>query len=165
MDLNPGCLSPNTHNLKDISPAVSESKDLCPLAAFKIYSLIISSPTLDNVFFVFNPEKVWISKSESFLNLWLLFFSLSFDKYQSLIIVSVAKSSLNLCDPVNCSTPGITVLCLLEFAQIHIHWVSDAIQLPHPLLPSSPPDLNISQQQVAIVLELQYQWIFRVDFL
>ena len=39
-----------------------------------------------------------------------------------------------LCDPMDCSTPGFPVLqYLLEFAQTHIHWVSDAIQPSHPL--------------------------------
>ena len=51
-----------------------------------------------------------------------------------------------LCDPVDCSTPGFPVLqYLLEFAQTHVHWVSDAIQSSHPLLPSSSPALNLSQ--------------------
>ena len=42
---------------------------------------------------------------------------------------SVAKSvSLTLCNPMDCSTPGSSIhLCLLEFAQIHVCWVSDAI--------------------------------------
>ena len=36
----------------------------------------------------------------------------------------------------NCSTPSVPVLhCLPEFAQIHVHWVGDAIQPSHPLLP------------------------------
>ena len=66
-----------------------------------------------------------------------------------------------------------------EFAQIHIHRVSDAIQPSHPLPPSYPSALNHSQHwgplqcsshQVAKVLELQlhyksFQRIFRVDFL
>ena len=53
-----------------------------------------------------------------------------------------------LCDPMNCSTPGFPVLhSLLEFAQTHIHWVSDAIQLSHPLLSLSPPDLSLSQHR------------------
>ena len=93
---------------------------------------------------------------------------------------SVPKSCPTLCDPMDCSTPGFPVLhYLLEFAQTHVHWVSDAIQPSHPLL--SPPSsaLNFSQHQeffhwvgswhqVAKVLELQnqsFQWIFRVDFL
>ena len=50
-------------------------------------------------------------------------------------------------------TPGFPVLYLLEFAQIHGHWVSDAIQSSHPLLPTSPPALNLSQHQGL------FQWV------
>ena len=42
---------------------------------------------------------------------------------------SVAQSCLTLCDPMDWSVPGFPVLhYLLEFAQIHIHWVDNAIQ-------------------------------------
>ena len=42
--------------------------------------------------------------------------------------------------PHDCSTPDIPVHHQLpEFTQIHVHWVSDAIQPSHPPLPSSPP--------------------------
>ena len=93
---------------------------------------------------------------------------------------SVAKSCLTLCDLMGCSTSGFPVLPYLpEFARIHVHWVSDAIQTSHPLSPSSPLALYLSQHQslsqwvgsshqVGKLLELQYQsfqWIFRVDFL
>ena len=70
---------------------------------------------------------------------------------------------------------------LLEFAQTHVHWVSDAIQPSHPLSSPSSPAFNFSQHQglfkwvsslhqVTKVLEFQlqhqsFQWIFRVDFL
>ena len=48
---------------------------------------------------------------------------------------SVAKSCLTLCDPMDCGTPGFAVLHHLpEFAQTHVHWVSDAVQPSHPLL-------------------------------
>ena len=41
---------------------------------------------------------------------------------------SVIKSCATLCDPMDCSIPGSSVFhYLLEFAQIHIHWVSDTI--------------------------------------
>ena len=41
---------------------------------------------------------------------------------------SVPQSCLNLCDPMDCSMPAFPVLYyLLEFAQIHVHWGSDAI--------------------------------------
>ena len=49
---------------------------------------------------------------------------------------------------MNCSTPGFPVLhSLLESAQTHVYSVSDAIQPPRPLLPPSPPALNLSQHQ------------------
>ena len=38
---------------------------------------------------------------------------------------------------MDCSTPGPPVHHLPEFAQTHVHWVSDAIQPSHPLLPPS----------------------------
>ena len=36
---------------------------------------------------------------------------------------------------------------LPEFTQTHVHWVSDAILLPHPLSSPSPPNFNLSQHQ------------------
>ena len=88
---------------------------------------------------------------------------------------------------MECCMPGFSVLhYLLEFAQIHVHWVSDDIQPFHLLSPSAPLAFNLSQHQglfqlvwslhqVAKVLELQlqhqsFQWIFglisfRMDWL
>ena len=61
---------------------------------------------------------------------------------------SVAQSCLTLCDPKNCSTPGLPVHHhFLELAQTHVHWVSDAIQLFHPLLSPSPSAFNLSQHE------------------
>ena len=92
---------------------------------------------------------------------------------------SVSQWCPTLCDPGDCSTLGFPVLlCLLEFAQTHVHWVGDAIQPTDPLSPSFPPALNLSQHndlfqwvsslhQLVKVLELQHQsfwWIFRVGF-
>ena len=49
---------------------------------------------------------------------------------------SIAKQCLTFCEPMDCSTPGSSVLhCLLEFTQIYIHQVSDGIWSSHPLLP------------------------------
>ena len=95
---------------------------------------------------------------------------------------SVGQSCTALCDTMDCSMPGFPVLHHLpEFAQTHVHWVTDAIQISHPLSPTSPPALNLSQHQgllqwlssshqVARDLELQlqhqsFQWIFSVDLL
>ena len=61
---------------------------------------------------------------------------------------SVAQSCLTLCDPMNCSTPGLPVHHqLLEFTQTRVHRVSDAIQPSHPLSSASPPAPNPSQHQ------------------
>ena len=48
----------------------------------------------------------------------------------------VSQLCLTLCYPMHCSTPGFPVLhCLLDFAETHLHWVSDAVQPSHPPLP------------------------------
>ena len=61
---------------------------------------------------------------------------------------SVAQLCLTLCNPMDCSTPGLPVHHqLLEFTQTHVHRVSDAIQPSHPLLSPSPPTCNLSQHQ------------------
>ena len=87
-----------------------------------------------------------------------------------------------LCDPMNCSTPGLPIHHQLpQFTQTHVHWVGDAIQPPHPLSSPSPPALNLSQHQglfqwvgssyqVTKVLEFQllhqsFQWVFRTNSL
>ena len=95
---------------------------------------------------------------------------------------SVVQSCPTFCDPMNHSTPGLSVHHQLpEFTQTHVHWVGDAIQPSHPLLSPSPPAINLSQHQglckwvssshqVAKVLEFQlqhqsYQWTPRTDLL
>ena len=92
-------------------------------------------------------------------------------------ISSVSQSCLNLCNTMDCSMPGFPVHHqLLELAQIHVHWVGDAIQPSHPLLSPPPQAFNLSQHQghfhwvssshqIAKVLEFQlqrqsFQWIF-----
>ena len=63
-------------------------------------------------------------------------------------IRSVAQSCPTLCDPMNRSMPGLPVHHqLLEFTEIHVHRVSDAIQPSHPLSSPSPPASNPSQHQ------------------
>ena len=82
---------------------------------------------------------------------------------------SASQSCPTLCDPLDCSTPGLPVHQKLpKFTQTHVHGIGDAIQLSHSLSLSSPPTLNLSQQQdlfqwvsslnqVAKVLEFQLQ--------
>ena len=73
----------------------------------------------------------------------------------------VARLCPTLCDPMDCSTPGSSVFhYFLEFAQIRVHWVSDAIQPSHPLSPPSPPALSLSQHQrlFSNELALRIRW-------
>ena len=96
----------------------------------------------------------------------------------AVFVIVQSPSRLILCNPMNCSTPGLPVHHP-ESTQTHVHWVGDAIQPPYPLSSPSPLVLNLSQHQglfkwvssshqVATILELQlqhlsFQWIFRTD--
>ena len=61
---------------------------------------------------------------------------------------SVAQLCPTLCNPTDCSTPGLPVHHqLLELAQTHVHRVSDAIQPSDPLSSPCPPALNLSEHQ------------------
>ena len=52
---------------------------------------------------------------------------------------SVAQSCPTLCDPMNCSMPGLPVHHqLTELTQTYVHRVGDAIQPSHPLSSPSP---------------------------
>ena len=78
-------------------------------------------------------------------------------------------SSVRLYDPMNCSTSGLPVHHQLpEPTQTHVHWVSDAIQLSHPLSSPSPPALNLPQHQglfkwVSSSHEVAKYWSFRFN--
>ena len=70
--------------------------------------------------------------------------------YSATIPIAVTQllSRAQLCNPKNCSTPGLPVFHHLpEFAQTHVHWVNDTDHPSHPLSPPSPPALNLSQHQ------------------
>ena len=72
---------------------------------------------------------------------------------------SVSQSCPTLCDTMNCSTPDFPVLHYLpEFAQTHVHWVNDVIQISHPLLPPSLHALSLSQHQGL------FQWVSSQSF-
>ena len=70
---------------------------------------------------------------------------------------------------MNCRTPDFPVLhYLLEFAQTHLLWITDAIQPSHPLLSPSPPALNLSSTRVfcnesALHIRWPKYWSFSFD--
>ena len=69
-----------------------------------------------------------------------------------MLLFSCSVLSDSFCDPVDWSTPGLSVLHHLpKFAQVHVYCIGDAIQPSHPLMPSSPSALNLSH----------HQWLFQ----
>ena len=72
---------------------------------------------------------------------------------------SVAQSCPTLCDPIDCSTPGLPVYHKLqEFTQTDVHWVSDAIQPSHLFKKHQGLFKWVSSlHHVAKVLEFQLQ--------
>ena len=62
------------------------------------------------------------------------------------------------CDPTDCSTPGLRVHHQLpEFTKTHVHWVGDAIQPSHPLLPllllpPIPPSIRVFSDESALCI-------------
>ena len=76
--------------------------------------------------------------------------------------------SIDGCDPMVYSTPGFPVLHYLpEFAQPHVHSVSDAIPPFHPplLLPSIVLGIRIFSNELTLRIRWPKYWSFRDDFL
>ena len=71
---------------------------------------------------------------------------------------SVAQSCLTLCDPMNCSTPGLSVHHqLLEFTQTHVHRVGDAIQ-PSSVVPLSSCPQSLQHHSLFNESTLRMRW-------
>ena len=83
-------------------------------------------------------------------NFWTKFYFLK------ICCCSVAKLSLTLCDSMDYSMPGFPILYYLpEFAQTHVHWVSNAFQSSHPLSllllqPSVFPSIRVFSNQLVL---------------
>ena len=79
---------------------------------------------------------------------------------------SVTQSCPAVCKPMDCSTLGFPVLHhLVELAQIHVHWVGDAIQpfiFCHPLLllPSIFPSIRVFSIELALCIRWPKYWSF-----
>ena len=71
---------------------------------------------------------------------------------------SVAQSCPTLCDPTDCSMPGLPVHHQLpELAKTHVHWAGDAIQPSHPLcslllLSSIFPSIRVFSSELALCI-------------
>ena len=81
---------------------------------------------------------------------------------------SVTKSRPTLCDPLGCSMPGSSVLhYLLEFAQTHVHWVSEAIWtsrlLLSPSLALTFPSIRVFSNESALHIRWPKYWSFSIS--
>ena len=66
--------------------------------------------------------------------------------------------------PHDCSTSGFPIPHYLpEFAQVHVHWVCDAIQPSHPLPPPSPFAFSLSQHQDLFQWVVCLHWVTKVS--
>ena len=78
---------------------------------------------------------------------------------------SFAKSCPTLCDCMHCSMPGSPLHCLPELAQTDVHWVGNAIQPSHPLLPPSSlpsvfPSIRVFSSESALHVKWPKYWSF-----
>ena len=89
---------------------------------------------------------------------------LQFSGMSSFQFSSVSQPCPTLCDPMNCSTPGLPVHHQLpEFTQTHVHRVSDAIQPSHPLsspslLPPIPPSIRVFSNESTLLIRWPKYW-------
>ena len=105
-------------------------------------SLVLPSSCVICPSFIHHPLFLNLHTSSSLSLNWSPFFS------------SVAQLCPILCNPMNCSTPGLPVHHqLLEFTQTYVHRVNDAIQPSHPLSSPSPPAPSTSHHQSL------FQWV------
>ena len=83
-------------------------------------------------------------------------------------VVVVQSWCLTLCNPMNCSTPGFPVIhCLPEFAQTHVHWVSNVVQLSYPLSAPSllcpSPLLMMETFNLYFKILYKFRYWFKID--
>ena len=96
--------------------------------------------------------------------------SISSTRFYSCLIsfYCCSLSHVQLCYPMDCSTPAFPVLhYLLEFAQNCVHWVDDPIQpsyllLPTLLLTSIFPSIRVFSKELALHIRWPQFWSFSI---
>ena len=107
-------------------------------------SCLSSNPVVSSVF-LFYSFNIYRDCVLSFFCISCCCQNLATTVFLLLFSYSLMSSSLQLHGLQHARLPSPSYLS--GFAQIHVHWVDDAIQPSHPLLPPSPPALNLSQHQ------------------
>ena len=100
-----------------------------------------------------------------YILLWSIFYNLILIT-TSVQFSSVTQSCLILCDPMDCSTPGLPVHQQFpEFTQTHVHWLGDAIQPSHLcrpllLLPPISPSIRVFSNESVLHIRWPKDWSF-----
>ena len=85
------------------------------------------------------------------------------------VVQSVSQSCLTFCHPPWTAACRAHLLHYpLEFAQIHVHWVGNAIQRSHPLwlpspLPSVFPSIKVFSNKSALLIRWPKYWSFNFN--
>ena len=106
-------------------------------------------------------NKSKFGEKKSYINSAKVIFSLHNSNNIIVVVVQLLSHvQSSLCNPMDYRMPGSPALhYFLKLAQIHVHWVDDAIQPSHPRLPSSPFAFILSQHQ-----GLSNEWIFHIKW-
>ena len=155
-DLHPGisgvlrhtCRSRHHFTLGSLAQSrVIWDSDLIMRLRLFLWSMIVTPNSKGHVY---NQARYW---GEHFID-WMAIQTLYNKTYKTFSQSVQLLSRVQLCDPMNRSTPGLPVHHHLpEFTQTHVHRVGDAIQPSHPLSSPSPPAPNPFQHQSL------FQWV------
>ena len=120
-----------------------------------------SNPLFYNLLCIFrkNPDYLsWITGGCVFVTMLV-----------SYLLLLFSQSYVWLCNPMNCNMPGFPVHhYLLEFSQIHVHWVSDSINhlilcCPLLLFPSVFPSIRVFSSESALHIGWLKFWSFSIS--
>ena len=112
-----------------------------------IYHIFIIHSSIDRLLGCFHVLAI-VNSAAMNIGVHVSFWNMVFSGYMprsrivgsSVQFSSVTQSCPTICDPMDCSMPGLPDHHQLpEITQTHVHWVGDAIQPPHPLSSLSPP--------------------------
>ena len=108
-----------------------------------------------------SPSSTLLSNAKVFARLVKTIYTIYWLKQYIVQFSSVAQSCPTLCDPMNCSTPGLPAITnsrsSLKFMSIKSVMPSSHLILSRPLLllPPIPPSIRVFSNEVAKVLEFQ----------
>ena len=154
------------------SCTISREDNTAPGRSWKL-RLDLNVCTFKHSFCFLAPQLLWIIMLFHFPVCFKLIWSPTNSQTYFLLTVLMQKSAalssvqslscVQLCDPTDCSTPGLPVYHQLpEFTQTHVHHVGDAIQQFHPLLflPSIFPSIKVFSNESVLHIGWPKYWSF-----